>query len=52
MDVIDQIGYVATGPGPVSELPKDAPMESIIITRMVMINSEPETEPAKSDAAP
>jgi cyclophilin family peptidyl-prolyl cis-trans isomerase len=52
MDVIDQIGYVATGPGPVSELPKDVPMEPIIITSMTMINPEPEIEPVKSDAAP
>jgi peptidyl-prolyl cis-trans isomerase A (cyclophilin A) len=37
MEVIDEIGYVATGPGPVPELTKDVPKEPIIITRVTLI---------------
>ena len=38
MEVIDEIGYVATGPGPVPELTKDVPKEPIIITRVTLID--------------
>ncbi|MGI9291778.1 MAG: peptidylprolyl isomerase [Gammaproteobacteria bacterium] len=31
MDVVDQIGYTATGPGPAAELTQDVPAEPILI---------------------
>jgi peptidyl-prolyl cis-trans isomerase A (cyclophilin A) len=37
MDAVDQIGYSATGPGPVPELGKDVPAEPIVITSMKII---------------
>jgi cyclophilin family peptidyl-prolyl cis-trans isomerase len=52
MDVIDQIGYVATGPGPVPELSKDVPIEPIIITHMAMINPDSAAEADNSEVAP
>ena len=44
MEVIDEIGYVATGPGPVPELTKDVPKEPIIITRVTLIEEAPTNE--------
>ena len=31
MDVVDEIGYVATGPGPVPELTRDVPLKPVVI---------------------
>ena len=38
MDAVDQIGYSATGPGPVPELVKDVPAEPIVITSVNLIS--------------
>ncbi|HJP04389.1 MAG: hypothetical protein CL799_04135 [Chromatiales bacterium] len=43
MDVIDKIGYVATGPGPVPQLKKDVPAEAIVIEKITLLN--PANEP-------
>ena len=37
MDTIDEIGYRATGPGPVASLTKDVPVEAIIIKKMELL---------------
>ena len=37
LQVMDEIGYVATGPGPAPSLTKDVPQEPIIITRMTLL---------------
>jgi cyclophilin family peptidyl-prolyl cis-trans isomerase len=50
MTVVDQIGYVATGPGPVPQLSKDVPAEAVIIFNMTMLDADPQAE-AKSGAA-
>jgi peptidyl-prolyl cis-trans isomerase A (cyclophilin A) len=56
MDIIDEIGYRATGPGPVPELSKDVPMESIVVTSMsLLIDYDAEdnaTEQADDATAP
>ncbi|MCP3999597.1 MAG: peptidyl-prolyl cis-trans isomerase [Gammaproteobacteria bacterium] len=52
MDVVDQIGYVATGPGPIPELSKDVPIEPVVITHMAMINPDSGTEINQSETAP
>jgi peptidyl-prolyl cis-trans isomerase A (cyclophilin A) len=44
MDVVDQIGYVATGPGPVPELTKDVPAKPVIILKMTLLNTDTQTE--------
>jgi peptidyl-prolyl cis-trans isomerase A (cyclophilin A) len=44
MEVIDEIGYVATGPGPVPELTKDVPKEPINITRVTLLEEAPTNE--------
>jgi peptidyl-prolyl cis-trans isomerase A (cyclophilin A) len=49
MEVIDEIGYVATGPGPSPELVKDVPKEPVVIIRMTLL--EEETEQASEAAA-
>ena len=43
MEVIDKIGYVATGRGPIPELSKDVPVEAIIIEKITLLN--PNNEP-------
>lgn len=40
MDVIDDIGYRATGPGPVPELTQDVPLEAIVIESMRILDEE------------
>lgn len=37
MDTIDEIGYRATGPGPIPSLTKDVPVEPIIIEKMELL---------------
>jgi len=37
MEVIDAIGYVATGPGPIPDLTKDVPKDPIVITKMTLL---------------
>jgi cyclophilin family peptidyl-prolyl cis-trans isomerase len=37
MDAVDQIGYSATGPGPVPNLTKDVPAEPVVITSVRLI---------------
>lgn len=37
MDTIDEIGYRATGPGPIPSLTKDVPVEPIIIKKMELL---------------
>jgi cyclophilin family peptidyl-prolyl cis-trans isomerase len=46
MDVVDQIGYVATGPGPVPELTQDVPREAIIIKSVTLVDRNPPPNPA------
>ena len=46
MTVIDDIGYRATGPGPVQTLPRDVPAEAIIITGIQRIGAPAATPPA------
>jgi cyclophilin family peptidyl-prolyl cis-trans isomerase len=52
MEVIDEIGYRATGPGPIEELAKDVPVEPIIIISMRMVEELPEQEPADQTSQP
>jgi cyclophilin family peptidyl-prolyl cis-trans isomerase len=40
METIDEIGYRATGPGPIPSLPKDVPLEPIVITKMALLPSD------------
>lgn len=40
MDAVDQIGYVATGPGPIPELVKDVPTDAVVITHMALVNAQ------------
>lgn len=40
MEVIDEIGYVATGAGPVEQLPKDVPKEPIVILKTTLLPEE------------
>jgi len=37
MEVVDEIGYVATGPGPVPELTRDVPLEPVVILTVRLI---------------
>jgi peptidyl-prolyl cis-trans isomerase A (cyclophilin A) len=41
MSVIDDIGYRATGPGPIPELIRDVPAEAIVITNMELLDPAP-----------
>lgn len=52
MEVVDQIGYTATGPGPVPELAKDVPAEAIVITRVSKVEQTAATDPAEEASAP
>jgi cyclophilin family peptidyl-prolyl cis-trans isomerase len=50
METIDEIGYRATGPGPIPGLAKDVPVDPIIITKMMLL---PDTiEQTQSTQAP
>lgn len=53
MDVVDEIGYRATGPGPVPELTKDVPIEPIVVTSMSLLidNEAADNEAADNEAA-
>jgi peptidyl-prolyl cis-trans isomerase A (cyclophilin A) len=44
MNVIDQIGYAATGPGPVPELTKDVPAKPIVIFKMTLLDDDTQTD--------
>jgi len=46
MQVIDEIGYVATGPGPAPALTKDVPQDPIIITRMTLLPGDSGQSPS------
>lgn len=46
LQVMDEIGYVATGPGPVPSLTKDVPQEPIIITRMTLLPDDSGQDPS------
>jgi len=46
MEVIDEIGYRATGPGPVPNLTKDVPAEPIVITKMTLLPDDGEQNPS------
>jgi len=37
MEVVDEIGYRATGAGPVPELSQDVPKEAIVITKLTVV---------------
>ncbi len=51
METIDEIGYRATGPGPLPSLPKDVPIEAIIIEKMVLLPSNSgQNQPAEAPA--
>jgi cyclophilin family peptidyl-prolyl cis-trans isomerase len=52
MEVVDQIGYTATGPGPVPALAKDVPAEAIVITRVSRVEQTAATDPAEETLAP
>lgn len=49
MEIIDEIGYRATGAGPTPELSKDVPKEAIIITKMTLLPSD--AAPSEDTAA-
>jgi cyclophilin family peptidyl-prolyl cis-trans isomerase len=42
MEIIDEIGYVATGAGPVEQLPQDVPKEPIVILKTTLLAGESE----------
>jgi peptidyl-prolyl cis-trans isomerase A (cyclophilin A) len=46
MDVIDQIGYLATGPGPNGKLAKDVPKDPIVITKMTLLPDDGNQPPS------
>ena len=46
LQVMDEIGYVATGPGPVPSLTKDVPQEPIIITRITLLPDDSGQRPS------
>ena len=53
MEIIDDIGYRATGPGPIPELTQDVPQEAIVVESMRLVDEAPlepeaETEPASA----
>ena len=51
MEVIDEIGYHATGAGPTPELSKDVPLEPIIVLSMRVIEQAPaEASSPEADA--
>jgi peptidyl-prolyl cis-trans isomerase A (cyclophilin A) len=39
MEIVDEIGYRATGAGPIPELAKDVPKEAITITKMTVLST-------------
>ena len=47
MEVVDQIGYAATGPGPAPELVKDVPAEAIVINSISKIQAAAAEQPAE-----
>jgi peptidyl-prolyl cis-trans isomerase A (cyclophilin A) len=50
MEVVDEIGYQSTGPGPVPELSKDVPIQPIVVTSMsLLIDNEAEDNEAEQD---
>jgi peptidyl-prolyl cis-trans isomerase A (cyclophilin A) len=52
MEVVDEIGYQSTGPGPVPELSKDVPIEPIVVTSMsLLIDNEAEDNEAEDNEA-
>jgi len=48
-ETVDQIGYVATGPGPVPELSKDVPNEAVIIERISIVEQTSSTPPLATE---
>lgn len=46
LQIMDEIGYVATGPGPVPSLAKDVPQEPIIIIRMTLLPDDSGQSPS------
>jgi peptidyl-prolyl cis-trans isomerase A (cyclophilin A) len=52
LEVVDQIGYAATGPGPIAKLPKDVPVEAIVITRISLVGPAVSEDPAEQAAEP
>jgi cyclophilin family peptidyl-prolyl cis-trans isomerase len=52
MEVVDQIGYTATGPGPAPELVKDVPAKAIVITRVSRVEQTAATDPSEEALAP
>ncbi len=49
MEIVDDIGYRATGPGPVPELARDVPTEPIVILSMELVDEEPLPIPQESE---
>lgn len=52
MEIVDEIGYRATGPGPASapELTKDVPRDPIVILSMRLLEGAPGSEDGGTDA--
>ncbi|MBT8422427.1 MAG: peptidyl-prolyl cis-trans isomerase [Gammaproteobacteria bacterium] len=44
MEVVDEIGYKATGPGPIPELTRDVPLEPVVILSMRLLEDEAEDD--------
>ncbi len=49
MEIVDDIGYRATGPGPIPELARDVPTEPIVILSMELVDEEPLPIPQESE---
>jgi len=52
MEIIDDIGYRATGPGPIPELTQDVPQEPIIVESMRLLDEAPLEPDDEIDSPP
>lgn len=49
MEVVDEIGYRATGAGPAPELTQDVPKEPIVITRVTVLGAKDRLKPTPDE---
>ena len=50
MDVVDEIGYVPTGPGPVPELTRDVPLSPVVILSIRLLEDAGSADDADDDS--